>query len=119
MKVLTVSIAVLLILLTLKTNAAVIGGDYNDDIVAVYYFNSQFIGTVKDHGVNAVPGALREGATLTEGKYGKCLSLPTQASHFFTLDPHIFLDSHNKILDRGMGQNPQPNGRISARCCGT
>ena len=98
MKVLALSVAVLLISMPIKTNAAVIGGDYNDDIVAVYHFNAEVTeGIVRDYGVNAVPGNLNEGAILTEGKYGQCLSLPTKAANFFTFDPHIFLDSHNKF----------------------
>ena len=98
MKVLVLSVAVLLISVSIKTNAAVIGGDYNDDIVAIYHFNAEIgEGVVRDYGVNAVAGNLNEGATLTEGKYSQCLSLPTKAANFFTFDPHIFLDSHNKF----------------------
>ena len=98
MKVLALSIVVLLIWVPIKTDAAVIGGDYNDDIVAVYHFNEEITeGIVRDYGVNAVAGDLNEGATLTDGKYGQCLSLPTKAADFFTFDPHIFLDSHNKF----------------------
>ena len=98
MKVLALSVAILLISVPIKTDAAVIGGDYNDDIVAVYHFNAEVTeGFVRDYGVNAVPGSLIEGATLTKGKYGKGLSLPTKAANFFTFDPHISLESHNKF----------------------
>ena len=59
MKVLALSVAILLISVPIKTNAAVIGGDYNDDIVAVYHFNAEVTeGFVRDYGVNAVPGSL-------------------------------------------------------------
>ena len=96
-KILALSVAILLMSAAIETNAAVIGGDYNDDIVAVYHFNSQTGGLIKDYGVSAVPGTLIEGATLAKGKYGKCLSLRTKASNFLTFDPHISLESHNKF----------------------
>ena len=95
MKVLGLCLAVLLISAQ-AGNAVVIGSDYVDDIVAVYYFNSEDDGFVADYGSNEVNGALLEAATLAEeGQYGKCLSLAARDDYFGAYDSEAFIGSLN------------------------
>ena len=95
MKVLGLCLAVLLISAQ-AGNAVVIGSDYVDDIVAVYYFNSEDDGFVADYGSNEVNGALLETATLAEeGQYGKCLSLAARDDYFGAYDSEAFIGSLN------------------------
>ena len=95
MKVLTYCLAVLLISIPLKTDARVIGSDYINDIVAVYYFNSETESIVTDYGSNEVHGLLLEDASLTNGKYGKCLSLPATDDEFGAFHNDAFIGSLN------------------------
>ena len=97
MKILAFSIAVLLISVSINATAAVIGSDYGDDIVAVYHFNSETEGFVKDYGENAVTGVLLDDASLTDGKYGKCLSLAETTHKFGGLGTDAFLGSPNQF----------------------
>lgn len=95
MKILAFSIAVLLISVSINATAAVIGSDYGDDIVAVYHFNSETEGFVRDYGANAVTGVLLDDANLTDGKYGQCLSLAETTHKFAGLGTDAFLGSLN------------------------
>ena len=94
MKVLALSIAVLLISAPI-TYARVIGSDYGDDIVAVYHFNAETEGFVRDYGANAVTGVLLDDASLTDGKYGQGLSLAETTHKFAGLGTDAFLGSLN------------------------
>ena len=95
MKVFAFGLAVLLISVSINATAAVIGGGFGDDIVAVYHFNAEAEGFVTDHGANAVTGVLLDGASLTEGKYGQCLSLAETTHKFGGLDTDAYLGSLN------------------------
>lgn len=95
MKILALGIAVLLISVSINATAAVIGSDYSDDIVAVYHFNAETEGFVTDYGANAVTGVLLDDASLTDGKYGQCLSLAETTHKFGGLGPDAFLGSLN------------------------
>ena len=97
MKVLALSIVVLLMLVPINTFARVIGSDYGDDIVAVYHFNSETEGFVTDYGGNAVTGVLLDDASLTDGKYGQCLSLAETTHKFGGLGTDAFLGSLNQF----------------------
>ena len=97
MKVFTLCIAVLLISVSMKATAAVIGSDYGDDIVAVYHFNSETEGFVTDYGENAVTGVLLDDASLADGKYGQCLSLAETTHKFGGLGTDAFLGSLNEF----------------------
>jgi hypothetical protein len=97
MKVLALSIAVLLLISAPITFARVIGSDYSDDIVAVYHFNAETEGFVRDYGENAVIGVLLDDASLTDGKYGQCLSLAETTHKFAGLDTNAYLGSLNEF----------------------
>ena len=97
MKVLALSIVVLLMLVPINTFARVIGSDYGDDIVAVYHFNSETEGFVKDYGENAVTGVLLDDASLADGKYGQCLSLAETTHKFGGLGTDAYLGSLNEF----------------------
>ena len=97
MKVLALSIVVLLLISAPITFARVIGSDYGDDIVAVYHFNSETEGFVKDYGENAVTGVLLDDASLADGKYGQCLSLAETTHKFGGLGTDAYLGSLNEF----------------------
>lgn len=97
MKILALSITVLLISVPINTYARVIGSDFSDDIVAVYHFNSETEGFVTDYGANAVTGVLLDDASLTDGKYGQCLSLAETTQGFGGLGTDAFLGSLNQF----------------------
>ena len=84
MKVLAFSIVLLFLLIgsSIIAYASVIGVDCCDDIVAVYLFNAEVEGFVRDYGVNGVTGVMQAGASLIEGKNDNSLSL-TETAHQF------------------------------------
>lgn len=98
MKTLIRCITILLILTSLNTHARVIGSDYIDDVVGVYYFNTETEGFILDQGSNEVNGVFIEDAALTEeGKYGKCLSLAAKDDYFGAFNDEAFIGSLNKF----------------------
>ena len=96
MKVFLPCITVLLLIWTPITNAAVIGSNYIDDIVAVYYFNAEANSVVQDYGINGVHGVLVDDATLAEeGQYAKCLSLAAKDDYLAAHNNEAFIGSLN------------------------